>query len=120
MYACSSYYFSSEGGNDGSADVFEGVKLAYTKHFGSIALGSLIQTIIKIVRTIADAADNDGKGEGDGAAKVVAVCLKCLLNCIEDFLNYLNILAYANMAISGDKYCTSAWNGFMLNLRHIG
>ena len=24
------------------------------------------------------------------------------------------------MAISGDKYCTSAWNGFMLNLRHIG
>lgn len=42
------------------------------------------------------------------------------MRCIEDYINYLNILAYANMAISGDKYCTSAWNGFILNLRHIG
>jgi len=42
MYACASYYYSSEGGNDGSANVTEGIKFAYTKHFGSIALGSLI------------------------------------------------------------------------------
>lgn len=27
--------------------------------------------------------------------------------------------AYANMSISGDKFCTSAWNGFMLHLRHM-
>lgn len=31
----------------------------------------------------------------------------------------LTKVAYANMAISGDKFCTSAWNGFMISLRHL-
>lgn len=117
MYSCASYYFSSEGGEDGSANVIEGVKFAYTKHFGSIALGSCIQTIIKIVQILADSAEN---GSDEGIVVIVAACIRCCLRCIEDMMNYLNVLAYANMAISGDKYCTSAWNGFLLNLRHVG
>lgn len=34
-------------------------------------------------------------------------------------MDALTRLAYANMAISGDGYCKSGWNGFMLNLRHL-
>jgi len=66
---------------------------------------------------LADSADN---GSNEGAAALVGICIRCCLSSLLDVLSYINALAYANMAISGDKYCTSAWNGFMLNLRHIG
>ena len=46
------------------------------------------------------------------------MCLKCCFRCVEDILEYLNKVAYAYMAITGDKYCTSAWNGFLLNIKH--
>ena len=50
----------------------------------------------------------------------MSTCVNCILKCFKSYLNYLNSIAYANMAISGDKYCTSAFNGFILNLKHMG
>jgi len=49
MYSCATYYFSSGGDSEGngSGEVMEGVKTGHTKHFGSIALGSLILALIK-------------------------------------------------------------------------
>lgn len=38
---------------------------------------------------------------------------------ILDIIDYLDDLAMAFMAVSGDKFCTSAWNGFMINLKHF-
>lgn len=38
--------------------------------------------------------------------------------CIEKIVDYINKSAYAYMAITGDSFCTSAWNGFMLQLKH--
>jgi hypothetical protein len=54
LYASSTYYFNSpdEEGNDGSANVMEGVKLAHLKHLGGLAFGALIITIIKIIRIL--------------------------------------------------------------------
>ena len=40
------------------------------------------------------------------------------MRCFENLVEYLNKVAFAYMAISGDSYCTSAWNGFMLHLKH--
>jgi len=45
-------------------------------------------------------------------------CAKCLVRCFESIIEYLNKIAYAYMAVSGDSYCESAWNGFLLNLKH--
>jgi hypothetical protein len=41
------------------------------------------------------------------------------LRCIEKICDYLNAAAFAYMAISGDGFCTSAWNGFLLNVKHL-
>tara|TARA_B110000285_G_C15105150_1_gene607513 strand:+ start:1548 stop:2078 length:531 start_codon:yes stop_codon:yes gene_type:complete len=38
--------------------------------------------------------------------------------CIEKIVDYINKAAYAYMAVSGDGFCTSAWNGFLLNMKH--
>lgn len=39
--------------------------------------------------------------------------------CLEAIIEHLSKLAYAYMAVSGDSFCTSAWNGFILNLKHL-
>jgi len=46
-------------------------------------------------------------------------CGDCILRCIEKVCDYLNSAAFAYMAISGDSFCSSAWNGFLLNVKHL-
>ena len=46
MVSASTYYFDSNEESDGSASVKTAINYAYIKNFGSIALGSLIQTLI--------------------------------------------------------------------------
>lgn len=58
--------------------------------------------------------------ENAGDENAIAKCLiECCLKLIEGALEMLSRTAYANMAISGDSFCKSAWNGFIINLRHL-
>jgi len=41
-----------------------------------------------------------------------------MLQCIEKICDYIQKSAYAYMAISGDSFCSSAWNGFLLQMKH--
>jgi hypothetical protein len=55
MVSASSYYFSSNSEKEGSAQVCTGFNLAYTKHAGTIAFGSLVHTIVTIIRFFVEA-----------------------------------------------------------------
>ena len=100
--------------------------IANFKHSGSVALGSLIHTGVFILKLIVDALVNAAEkkngrnGNGDNAAIAVIGCLlKCCVRKLEEWVEYLNRMAYAFMAVSGDPYCRSAWNGFIINLKHL-
>ena len=41
------------------------------------------------------------------------------MGCLESLIEHLTKLSYAYMAVSGDSFCKSAWNGFILNLKHL-
>jgi len=45
-------------------------------------------------------------------------CIECCLACLEKTVEYLNSSAYSYMAVSGKSFFSSAWNGFLLNLKH--
>lgn len=45
-------------------------------------------------------------------------CAGCILWCIERVCDYLNEAAYCYQAVSGESFCTAAFHGFLLNLRH--
>lgn len=65
------------------------------------------------------AAEQAEKASGNNPAVKAIVCVaNCLLKCIEKICDYINKAAYAYMAVSGDGFCTSAWNGFLLNMKH--
>lgn len=118
MVSAATYYFSSNSEKNGSASVCTGFSYAYTKHAGSLAFGSLIMTIVTILRTMVDIMANNANESGNGAAKVIACVAQCLMRCLEDLIEYINRTAYAYMAVTGDGFCASAWNGFLLNLKY--
>lgn len=52
MASVTSYYFSSTKEIKGTASVEKAIKMSFLKHFGSIALGSLIHKFILFLKTI--------------------------------------------------------------------
>jgi len=44
-------------------------------------------------------------------------CADCILACIEKIVDYINNAAFAYMAITGKNFCSSAWDGMLLNTK---
>lgn len=54
MVSAATYYFDSNPMKNGSASVCTGFRFAYTRNLGSLAFGSLVLTIIAILRAIVE------------------------------------------------------------------
>jgi hypothetical protein len=121
MISAAQFYFTSNREKTGSASVVAGMAISNFKHAGSIALGSLLHTFIFFLRIIVESIISASeKKNGQNAIMCLVACLlRCCVGCLENLIEYLNTTAYAFMAISGDPYCKSAWNGFLLNLKHL-
>jgi choline transporter-like protein 2/4/5 len=119
MVSACTYYFDSNAEKDGSADVGLGIKFAFMFHAGSIAMGSFIIALIQFIRiTFAILAEQAQNASGDNAAvKIMIKVGECCLKCIEKIVDYINTMAYGYIAVSGDSFCSSAWNGFLLNMK---
>ncbi|TPX69192.1 hypothetical protein CcCBS67573_g06927 [Chytriomyces confervae] len=88
---------------------------ALTTSFGSICFGSLLVSIIRTLKFIAQMAKNDSASDGNILCCVVAMCFECILACLADILDYFNKYAYTEIAIYGKSYCEGgkdAWNLF--------
>lgn len=57
--------------------------------------------------------------ESTGIGKCINLCCECCLECLENICHYINDHALSFMAISGEKFCISAWLGFLLHLKHL-
>jgi len=112
---------------DGSAEVMLGAKYAHVSHLGSICFGALIITIIKVIRFLfvylakkALAASGTEGSPWAYVVKCLIACGDCILRCLEKIVDYINRNAFAYMSITGENFCSSAYHGFLLNLKHIG
>jgi len=84
-------------------------------------MGSFIVALVQFIRIVfMTLAEQAKKASGKNpAVRLIICCADCCLACIEKICDYINQAAYAYMAVAGDGFCTSAWNGFLLNLKHI-
>lgn len=85
-------------------------KRATTTSFGSICFGSLIVSIIELIRFLINSAESDNS---DGSS-FLACCLMCLLSIIESIVEYINSYAFVYIAIYGSDYIDSAKRTFTL------
>merc|ERR1712178_517792 len=83
-------------------------------HLGSLAFGSLVVTLLSVVRlgfgTLAQAAE----GEGNPCLLVLAKCLFCCVSCYERCIEFLNKNAYMDIAINSTTFCTAAQNALQI------
>lgn len=73
-----------------------------------------------VIRVIVESSVRQNRRGGNVVGAILAILAMCLVRCLEDIVNYMNKVSLAYMAITGEPYCTSAWNGFLLNLKHLG
>lgn len=120
MAAAGTYYWNSNPEDEGEAEVLYAIRIAHINHTGSIAMGSFIIGFIRFVEIVfmyfarkAEAASGN-----NAAIKCIVCCAECLIKLFERIVDYINQAAYAYMVNTGDNFCTSAYNGFLLNVKN--
>lgn len=86
---------------------------------GTIAFGSLIITLIRMVRILLDSLQEQLRKSDNGVARVLAGCLECVFKWIEEVMKFINRNAYIMTAVHGYNFCRSAKEAFSLLMRNI-
>jgi len=83
-------------------------KRTMTTSFGSVCLGSLVVAVLQAIRAMLRASKRQ--------RNCLTLVALCLLGCVERLIRYFNKYAFAQCAIYGTSFVTSAkatWNLFM-------
>lgn len=91
----------------------------YRYHLGTIAFGSLIITICRLIRLALEYIDAKVKNYDNFLTRAIMCCCKCFFACLESFLRFINKNAYIMCAIHGKGFCPSARDAFSLLMRNI-
>ncbi|WVR07244.1 protein PNS1 [Kwoniella sp. DSM 27419] len=81
---------------------------ASTLSLGSIAFGSLIVTILELLRLILQTLQQYEAGQGDTIGAIVACCAACCVGCIENMVQWFNKYAYIEISLYGKAYIPAA------------
>ena len=87
-------------------------------HLGSLALGSIIIAVCKMIRLIIEYIDRKTKQHNNEVCKAIICCCRGFFWCLENFLKYLNTNAYIMIAIHGKNFCSGAKDAFCLLMRN--
>ncbi|RVE75590.1 hypothetical protein OJAV_G00000400 [Oryzias javanicus] len=118
--AFASYYWAFKKPNDIPAyPIFSSLGRALRYHTGSLAFGSLILSLVQVIRVILEYLDHKLKGAQNKFAKFLLSCMKCCFWCLEKCIKFLNRNAYIMIAIYGKNFCTSARDAFFLLMRNV-
>ncbi|XP_070782898.1 choline transporter-like protein 2 isoform X1 [Enoplosus armatus] len=118
--AFASYYWAFKKPEDIPAyPIFSSLGRALRYHTGSLAFGSLILSMVQVIRVILEYLDQKLKGAQNKFAKFLLSCMKCCFWCLEKCIKFLNRNAYIMIAIYGKSFCPSARDAFFLLMRNI-
>lgn len=119
--AFATWYWTFDKADIPSLPVLTGIKTTFKYHIGTLSFGSLIITICQIIRMIINAAKKaiSDDEESNIALKILFICLKCVADCLQDLLEFINKNAYIHVAMHGKNFCTSAKSVCNLLLRNI-
>lgn len=81
---------------------------ASTFSLGSISFGSLIVTLLELLRLLLNAVRNNANADGSPVEACLACCAECFVGCIESAVQYFNRYAYIEIALYGKPYLQAA------------
>uniref|UniRef100_A0A1B0CT90 Choline transporter-like protein n=1 Tax=Lutzomyia longipalpis TaxID=7200 RepID=A0A1B0CT90_LUTLO len=81
-------------------------------HLGTVACGSLIISLVQIIRVILKAVEYWLRDPQNKVLVFIATCCHCCLGCFEDILQYLTRNAYIETAIFGHPFFEAGRKAF--------
>jgi len=118
----STWYFSPQKGSLVSfrMSIIHSMNIAFFKHAGTAAFGSLLIAIVRLVRSILLYTHKKLKqsGANNKLVDIAMCCCQCCLWCVEKCLKFINKNAYIQTAIFGYPFCKAAREAFFLILRN--
>ena len=122
IVAVCTWYFTSSNDSRGTFSLTRGFWWSIRYNFGSLLFGSFILAVIWVIRIVFEYVQEKlEKSSGNSqAVKFIGVCVSCCLDCFHRFIKFLNENAYIQMALTGDSFCTSAVNAFVLAIKNSG
>jgi len=89
---------------------------AWTKSFGSLALGSLVLAVVEFLNFLLEKVK---KTPGNRYLRIFVCIAQCLLGCVAKLVQFINRFAYIHIAMHGESFCASARNCFELVGRNL-
>ncbi|TGZ82543.1 DUF580-domain-containing protein [Ascodesmis nigricans] len=102
-----SWYFCSQSNFPKNATL-GAFKRAMTYSFGSICFGSLVVSIIQLIKQAVSIARQDAAMDGNIVGTILFCCLECFIGLIEWLVTFFNHYAYSYIALYGEAYIPSA------------
>ena len=88
-------------------------------HLGTVAFGSFIIAVIRMIRTIVSYVESKLKMYNNDLTRCLICLCKCCLWCLEKFMRFINRNAYIMCAIKSTSFCKSARDAFNLLMRNL-
>lgn len=113
-FGCWYYFGPREQGEMPKHPTLTAFVRASTLSLGSIAFGSLIVTILELIRILLNILRNMGREEGHPVEACLALCAECFVGCVESMVQYFNRYAYIEIALYGKPYIKAARDTWIL------
>ncbi|DBA76839.1 TPA: hypothetical protein ACH3X2_008854 [Trebouxia sp. C0005] len=99
------WYFSPPGVAANQGTTMRSVRHALGASFGSLSLGSLVLTVVQLLRNAMENAKQQAQQEGGSLLVSLA---SCLMECVYSLIDYLTKFATVRMAITGEAFLEAA------------
>lgn len=85
-------------------------------HLGSLAFGSLILAIARLLRYIIKVIMREAQRNAHHSlvAEFISKCFQCCFWCLEKFLKFINRNVYIQIAAQGESFCSATKNVFSI------
>jgi hypothetical protein len=116
--AVSEWYFDKARSSNGS--VFASLQRTLRFHVGTAAFGSLIVSIVEVLRCVVSFYVNRTKRLNKDSAvfKLLSCCANCCMGVLERLAHFASEMAYIQTAMHGTNFCSSAAASFSLVSRN--
>jgi len=93
--------------------------IAIRWHMGTAAFGSLVMSLLWIVRMVVNLFAKLADWEEGSCMRFVCCCCWCCTSCFQNFIRYMNKMAYLQTVLHGTDFCDSAFIGLQCVLKGI-
>lgn len=88
-------------------------------HLGTVAFGSLIVAVIRMIRLVLEYIEKKCKKFNNEIGRCILCCCKGCLWCLEKCVRFINRNAFIMCAVNGTNFCKSAKDAFNLIMRNF-